>query len=552
MDLETVLKEIVPLIGGESNVSYQNRNADRLYIRLKDQGLADLSALQKLDGVKGYVVSNGRLVVTLSVEKEENNMANNKQIAEQVLRGVGGKENVANLTHCITRLRFNLKDEDKADKEELKKIQGVMSVVSAPGQLQVVIGSNVTKVYDEICAMGGFEKRQAINENLDKKRREPGFKGTCKWILGGIADGVSGCVVPLIPLIMVAGLLRMLPTLLGDTMGLMNPEGDIYKLLTFTGDSGLYFLPIAVGYTGAKKFGCTPVLGILLGSMLIHPTFLAMAADPEAAFTVFGIPCTLGTYTQTIIPMILATWVMSYVERFFKKYIPDFLSSVFTPLLTIVVMIPLTFCLLAPVGSWLANVVYAILNGIHTIAGPVGYALVCALWLLLLTCGLHQVLIAMAIVPLLSGTPDNFIMSASGLSAFATYGVIIGGFIRAKKAETRVELGGYFLSNFLGGVGEPVLFGFILKYKKPLIAQIIGGFAGGLVAGFANVTVYQAMPVLNFLNFLGYMGPEPGNLIWAGISAAVCVAAAAAATYILGFDEEQDERLPARAGAAGQ
>ncbi len=550
MNVENIIKEIVPLVGGESNISYRNQSADRLYIRLKDQGLADIPALQKLDGVKGYVAGNGRLTITLSIEKEENTMADNKQIAEQVLQSVGGKENVANLTHCITRLRFNLKDEEKADKESLKSIKGVMQVVSAPGQLQVVIGNNVTKVYDEICAMGGFEKQQVIQENLDKKRREPGFKGMCKWILGGIADGVSGCVVPLIPLIMVAGLLRMLPTLLGDTMGLMNSESDIYKLLTFTGDSGLYFLPIAVGYTGAKKFGCTPVLGILLGAMLIHPTFLAMAADPAATFTVFGIPCTLGTYTQTIIPMILATWVMSYVERFFKKYIPDFLTSVFTPLLTIVVMIPLTFCLLAPVGSWLANLVYAILNGIHTVAGPVGYALVCALWLLLLTCGLHQVLIAMAIVPLLSGTPDNFIMSASGLSAFATYGVIIGGFIRAKKAETRVELGGYFLSNFLGGVGEPVLFGFILKYRKPLIAQIIGGFAGGLVAGIANVTVYQAMPVLNFLNFLGYMGPEPSNLIWAGISAAVCVIVAAAATYILGFNEEQEERLPAGAGAA--
>lgn len=474
-------------------------------------------------------------------------MANNRQIAEDVLRAVGGKDNITNLTHCITRLRFNLKDNSIPDLAAIEKIDGVMKAVNAPGQLQVVIGNNVTKVYDELCAIAGLEKREAINENLDKKQREPGFKGFCKWFFGGIADGVSGCVVPLIPMIMVAGLLRMLPTLLGDTMGILSSESDLYTLLTFCGDAGLYFLPIAVGYTGAKKFGCTPVLGILLGAMLIHPTFLAMAGSMEpVSFTVFGIPCTLGTYTQTIIPMILATWVMGYVERFFKKYIPDVISTVFTPLLTIVVMIPLTFCLLAPVGSWLANVVYAILNGIHTIAGPVGYALVCGLWLLLLTCGLHQVLIAMAIVPLLSGSPDSFIMSASGLSAFATYGVIIGGFLRAKKAETRVELGGYFLSNFFGGVGEPVLFGFILKYRKPLIAQIVGGFVGGLVAGIANVTVYTAMPVLNFLNFLGYMDPSgASNIIWAGISAAVCVIVAAIVTYVLGFDEEEGERLPA-------
>ncbi len=547
MSQDTVLEQLLPLVGGKENVSFRRWDSQRLFLRLKDESLTDLTALRAMKAVKSCTLKNGQLHIVMSEEKkEENNVANNKQIAQQVLQGVGGKENVANVTHCMTRLRLNLRDEGKADKKVLEKIDGVISVVSAPGQLQVVIGTNVDKVYDELCSMGGFEKQKAINENLDKKRREPGVKGMLKWIFGGIADGVSGCVVPLIPFIMVAGILRMIPTLFGDTWHLMDTAGDLYKLLTFTGGAGLYFLPIAVGYTGAKKFGCTPVLGILLGAMLVHPDFMAMALSMEpVSFTVYGIPCTIVNYSQTIIPMILATWVMGYVERFFKKYIPDFLSTVFTPLLTIAIMIPLTFCLLGPVGSWLGNAVYWLLNGIHSVFGPLGYALVCALWLLLLTCGLHQVLIAMAIVPLLSGTPDSFIMSASALSAFATYGVIIGGFIRARRAETRSELGAYFISNFFGGVGEPVLFGFILKYKKPLIAQIVGGFAGGLVAGFANLTVYVPMPVLNFMNFLGYMGPEPGNMIWACISAAVCLIVAAVVTFILGFDEEQGERLPA-------
>ena len=545
---DMVFKQLLPLVGGKDNISSQRQEGQRLFLRLKDESLSDPAALRALGAVKSCTLKNGQLHIVLSEEKkEEHNMANNKQIAEQVLQGVGGKGNVAGLTHCMTRLRFNLRDEDKADRGALQSINGVISVVSAPGQLQVVIGSNVDKVYDELCSMGGFEKQKAINENLDKKRREPGVKGALKWIFGGIADGVSGCVVPLIPFIMVAGILRMIPTLFGDTWHLMDTAGDLYKLFTFTGGAGLYFLPIAVGYTGAKKFGCTPVLGILLGAMLVHPDFMAMALSMEpVSFTVYGIPCTIVNYSQTIIPMILATWVMGYVERFFKRHIPDFLAAVVNPLLTIVIMIPLTFCLLGPVGSWLGNAVYAILNGIHTVFGPLGYALVCALWLLLLTCGLHQVLIAMAIMPLLSGTPDSFIMSASGLSAFATYGVIIGGFLKARRAETRTELGAYFISNFFGGVGEPVLFGFILKYKKPLIAQIVGGFAGGLVAGFSHVTVYTAMPVLNFMNFLGYMDPNgSANIVWAAISAAVCVVVAAAVTFILGFDEEQGERLPA-------
>lgn len=546
MSFENILTDVTLMVGGNDNISFRRLKDNQLYMRLKDQSLLDSAALQGLNGVKSWTLKNGQLVITLSDDKKEVNlMANNKQIAQDVLAAVGGRENVTNVTHCMTRLRFNLKDENVADKEAIKKIDGVLSVVVAGGQFQVVIGNNVSKVYDEICAIGGFAKQKAIDENLDKKQREPGIKGFCKWFFGGILDGVSGCVIPLIPLLMVAGLLKMIPVLFSGTLGILSTESDLYTLLTFAGDAGLYFLPIAIGYTGAKKFGASPVLGILLGAMLVHPTFVAMATAMEPVpFTVFGIPCTLQNYSQTIVPMILATWCMSYVERFFKKYIPEFLSTVFTPLLTIVVMIPLTFCFFGPVGYWLANVVYAILNGLHTVAGPFGYALVCSLWLLLLTTGMHQVLIAMALVNLFAGNPDSFVMSASGLSAFATYGVIIGGFIRAKRKETRTELGAYFLSNVLGGVGEPVLYGFMLKYKKPLIGQIVGGFVGGLVAGFANVTVYQAMPVLNFLNFLGYVGGSTSNVVWAGISAAVCLVVAAIVTAVVGFDEE-GERLPA-------
>ncbi len=155
-------------------------------------------------------------------------------------------------------------------------------------------------------------------------------------------------MTPLIPLLLVAGLLKMVPALFGQgVLNILSPDSDLYTLFTFLGDAGFYFLPIAIGYTGAKKFGATPILGILLGSMLIHPTFVALAGAEGASFTVFGIPCALHNYSSTIVPMLLATWAMSYTERFFKKYIPDFLSTVFTPLLTILVMIPLTFCFLA-------------------------------------------------------------------------------------------------------------------------------------------------------------------------------------------------------------
>lgn len=462
-------------------------------------------------------------------------MSTNRQIAENVLAAVGGKENVSMVTHCMTRLRFNLKSHEGVSADEVKKIDGVLSVVEAGGQFQVVIGTNVTKVYDEVCQLGGFAKKEEVKENLDA----PKEKLTVKSFFNGILNGIAGCMTPLIPLLLVAGLLKMIPTLFGPTcIGWLNPEGDLYNLFTFLGDTGFYFLPVALGYTGAKKFGATPILGILLGAMLIHPTFVAMSMEEGAAFTVFGIPCSLHNYSSTVVPMILATWFMAYVERFFRKYIPETLTTVFTPFLTIIVMIPLTFCFFGPVGYWVGDLIGNLLNGLHDVAGPVGFALVAALWSFLLACGMHLVLITLAFVNIGTVGYDNFVLAASALASFATYGVLLGGFLRARRKDTKSQILAYFVANILGGVGEPALYGFILKYKKPMLGQVIGGFAGGLVGGIAGITVYQLSPSMNFLNFLGYVGGSVSNVVWAAISAAVAVVVGCVVTMVVGFDEE--------------
>lgn len=465
-------------------------------------------------------------------------MSSNRQIAENVLAAVGGKENVSMVTHCMTRLRFNLKKKEGVSADKVKKIDGVLSVVEAGGQFQVVIGTNVSKVYDELCEIGGFAKQKAVDENLDK----PKEKLTVKGFFNGVLNGIAGCMTPLIPLLCVAGLLKMIPVLFGPNMiGLMSEESDIYTLFTFLGDTGFYFLPVFLGYTGAKKFGCTPILGMLLGAMLIHPTFVALATTEGASFTVYGIPCTLENYSSTVVPIILATWCMGYVERFFKKHIPESLSTVFTPFLTILIMIPLTFCFFGPVGYWLGNGVGFVLDGIHNIAGPIGFALVSALWSLLLMCGMHLVLLVPSFVRLAESGYDNFVLAASAITGFATYGVLLGGFIKAKRKDTKAQIGTYFIANVLGGVGEPALYGFMLKYKRPMLAQIIAGFAGGLVGGICGIACYQLVPVMNFLNFLCFAGGSGKNIVCAAIACAVAVVVGCVVTIILGFDEEAEE-----------
>lgn len=214
------------------------------------------------------------------------------------------------------------------------------------------------------------------------------------------------------------------------------------------------------------------------------------------------------------------------------------MTTVFTPFLTIVVMIPLTFCFFGPVGYWVGDLIGNLLTGLHDVAGPVGFALVAALWSFLLACGMHLVLITLAFVNIGTVGYDNFVLAASALAGFATYGVLLGGFLRARRKDTKSQILAYFVANFLGGVGEPALYGFILKYKKPMLGQVAGGFAGGLVGGIAGITVYQLSPAMNFLNFLGYVGGSVSNVVWAAISAGVAVVVGCIVTMLVGFDEE--------------
>jgi PTS system beta-glucosides-specific IIC component len=250
-----------------------------------------------------------------------------QKIAEDVLKAVGGKENVANLAHCMTRLRFNLKDESVPNEEEIKNIPGVIGVMKAGGQFQIIIGQTVEHVYQYLCEIGGFENTSKLDENLDQPKKEV----TLKYIGSSILDGLAGCLTPLIPLLMAASMFKMFAALFGPSMlGVISESSDVYKLLIFVGDAGFYFFPIVVGYTAAKKFGVTPVIAMFLGGIMLHPTFVEMATK-GVTFSVFGIPCTPQNYASTILPIIMSVWVMSYIEKFFKKYLPNALKTIFAP-----------------------------------------------------------------------------------------------------------------------------------------------------------------------------------------------------------------------------
>ena len=233
--------------------------------------------------------------------------------AKKILQRVGGKDNVINLVHCMTRLRFTLKDESIVDDEAVKKTKGVMGVVDKGAQYQIIIGSDVASVYKELLKIGNFQSSSSKNDG-DKKG------------LDKIFDIISGTFTPILPPLTAAGMLKAVLVLL-TTFGLMSKESQTYYILSFMADAIFFLFPVALGYTAAVKFKCNPFMGMLMGGIMIHPNWTALVNAKEAV-TLFGLPVKLVSYTSSVIPIILVVWVMAYVENFADKITVSDLAKV--------------------------------------------------------------------------------------------------------------------------------------------------------------------------------------------------------------------------------
>ncbi|HJB58393.1 MAG TPA: PTS transporter subunit EIIC [Candidatus Faecalibacterium faecipullorum] len=457
---------------------------------------------------------------------------NNRQIAENILAAVGGRENITSVTHCMTRLRFNLKDMGLPDQEQIKKLNGVLGVVVSGGQFQIIVGQNVPKVYAELCQMAGLQEQEAINENLDA----PKEKLTPKKLGSNILNYLAGSMTPLIPILMAASMFKTFTTILGPTMlNVLSETSNLYILLDFLYDAGFYFLPIYIGYTAAKKIGASPVLGAYMGGILIAPDLLAIVSAGEP-FTVLGIPMRLVSYTQSVLPIILSVAALYYVERLFKKIVPDAAAIVFVPTFTIFVMAPISLCLLAPLGSICSNYLAVILNTVAEYGGFIGKAVISAVWEFLVMTGMHTPLVLPAMATLMETGIDNLIFVCGKCAVYATIGMSIGAFFRLRGDERSASVG-YLVSALMGGVTEPILYGIGLRYRRPFLGMIVGGLAGGAYAGIMGVAVHSMSPS-NILSFTGFVGGSTMNLVNGIIALIISTAVSAAVTYVAGVESK--------------
>lgn len=462
-------------------------------------------------------------------------MEKNEQIAASILEQVGGSQNISFATHCMTRLRLNLKDESLANDQAVQNIKGVLGIAHTGGQYQIIIGQNVPKVYAALCDKTGLASQPAVDENLDV----PKEKLTLKTIGSNILNYMSGSMVALIPVMIGAAMFKTALVLFGPGMLNLIQEGsDGYLLMNMAYNAFYYFLPVFLGYSAAKKLNASITLGMMMGTLLLVPDFVNLVGSQET-LSIYGLlSAPVANYSQSVLPVLLAVWLMTYPEKLFKKIIPDALSTIFVPTLTLAVMIPVLFCVCAPLGNYAGELIGSALIAFGSFGGFIAVAVVAALWEFLVMSGMHSVLIMFAITTMLETGSDSFILVAAGIATWAAYGIALGAFLKQKNKEDKAESLSYFISGFLGGVTEPALFGLGFQYKKPFIGLLTGGIVGGLYAGLTHVSTYVA-GATNVLAVLGFVAGGTTNLINGLIASILGMMVAAITVYVLGgFDEE--------------
>lgn len=296
-------------------------------------------------------------------------------LAAEILSHVGGKENISFVTHCVTRLRFTVKDKNQVQAEAIDKLPSVFGSKWSNNQYQVIIGNEVNDVYEAICEAGDLKRQEGIEENLD--RDLPKEKRGLKDLLGTFMETLSSIFAPFIPAIVASGLLQGILYSI-QTLGLIDPASETYTFFFTCSQAAFYFLPVLVAFSAGKRFKCNPYLAATTAAIIMHPTFSGMAGT---SVKLFGfLPITYAGYASTVIPAILIVYFQSYVERACKRVVPKMIDIIVTPLVSVMLSAVVGWMVLAPIGNWIGTFVAQGILWLYTSLGPVGGALCGALY----------------------------------------------------------------------------------------------------------------------------------------------------------------------------
>ena len=409
---------------------------------------------------------------------------NYADIAAKIVEKIG-KDNVFTVTHCMTRLRFTVKDYTRVDLDGIKNISGVIGAVYAGEQVQVVMGQHLLDTYKEVISQNHFAETEAIDEQLDDIPEKKGIKGVADKILGYIV----ACVSPLVPAMIAGGMMKVVLLLIGKVVPTFSAS-DTNMVLGWIADAPFYFMPIIVAYGGAKKLKATPVYSMIVAASLLTPDWINMVSAGEAV-SLFGIPARLITYSSTLLPALLIAWVAAYLEKWLNKVIPGVFKNLLVGMITIIITGVLAFTVLGPLGSYAGSAVASVFLWIGDTVPWLGTGVLAFFLPWLVLTGMVWAISPFLALNISELGFDAVLRPAYMCHNMAEAGAAIGVGLRAKDKEFKALAFSVAFECIVAGVSEPAIYGINLKLKKPMYAVMIGSAAGGVIAALLGATAYK-------------------------------------------------------------
>ena len=447
--------------------------------------------------------------------------------AEKLIEAMGGKENIKKVFHCMTRLRFYVKDKNKINETDIKNLPEISGVNWYQDQFQVIAGNHVNDMYEELIKKGIPNDDEQTSE-LNKQK---------KGIGSAIIDSITGCMTPMIPALTAAGMIKVVLTLL-TTFSLVNNQSSTYKVIEFIGDAAFYFMPFLIAANAAKVFHVNQSLSLIIAGVFQHPNFTAMM-DSGNPIDFFSIPVTPMTYCYSVIPVILMVWIMSYIEKFVDKITPRIVKLILHPTLVIIISAPIAIIAIGPLGGIIGDGLAIAIDFLSAKLGFVIVGILAATFPFIVMTGMHHALTPIGLNAIATGGSDALIFVSQVCSNVAQGGASLAVAVKSKN-ENMKQLASASGISALMGITEPALYGVTLKLKRPVVAAALAAGIGGIVGGILQVSLYIAQnSLLAIPAFIGAKGMT--NLLYGIIMIIVSFVGSFVLTFVLGFKDEEDE-----------
>lgn len=458
-----------------------------------------------------------------------------KKRAFEIVENVGGIDNISDLTHCVTRLRFRLKNENLARKDEIEKIDGVISVIQSGGQYQVVVGKDVNRYYEEIVEnfdIGAKENYIEITKGSTENKEKSHPKKVEVNAFSRFMVIFPSIFTPILPVLSGAGMIKAILLIL-TTFNLLGADTSTYKILAAAGNSTFYFLPILLAISSAKTFKVNKYLAVVVVAALLEPNFTGMITQNGVTVDFFNIPVVMMSYASTVIPAIISVWTLSYIERFLNNYIPDSLKIFLVPMLALLIMVPLTATVVGPIGVFIAQSLGSIIEYLNQTSSLLMGGIIGGTWTFLVMFGVHWGIVPVMINNIATLGYDTIRPSVASAN-FAQAGVALAYMIKSKDKKQRSFASTSFLSIALAGIVEPAVYGLSVKSKRVMACAVVGGAVSGAFMGAMGVQVGTYI-LASVLTLPAFFGP---TFVYYIIGLLIAVLLTCGLTMIFGFENK--------------